>query len=287
MSFGTLSGFLAWLEAFAHLCIWFLPCVLMLCGFDLNEGTACRATQVVFGQELIIDSEDSWAVGKFQVVDALEIFLSTRMISCLTALRGLASPSVPGFVVLLAPLQPSSCGSSWSRRVEYPWLSRCAASSAASCRGNSCRVSGTGKIVEMFCGVVTLFLAPLGSPEGPFIEMHCLLVWLGMFARGFLVTNNGFIYLGPGVCKSRPVCGVCFDLSCSRLGRVSDFVSLEFSTYFECPRILVWLKAKHTCTCDGFFLTAAVLVTCSHRTRVVFFFVRRDDISPDVVCPQD
>ena len=81
--------------------------------------------------------------------------------------------------------------------------------------------------------------------------------------------------------------GVCFDLSCSRLGLVSDFVSLEFSTYFECPRVFVWLKAKHTCTCDGFFLTAAVLVTCPHSSRVVIFFVRRDDISPDVVCPQD
>ena len=53
-------------------------------------------------------------------------------------------------------------------------------------------------IVTMFRWFATLFLAPLGSSEGHSIEMHCLLVWLGMFARGFLVTNNGFIYLGPG-----------------------------------------------------------------------------------------
>ena len=32
----------------------------------------------------------------------------------------------------------------------------------------------------------------------PSMEMHCLLVWLGMFARGFLVTSNGSIFLGPG-----------------------------------------------------------------------------------------
>ena len=131
-----------------------------------------------------------------------------------------------------------------------------------------------------------------------------------MFARGFLC-HIQTVSSGPGLPVSAclwmtypastrrnqlhsvsfvVVCcipGVCFDLSCPRLGRVSDFVSLEFSTYFECSRVLVWLRAKHTCTCDGFFLTAAVLVACSHSSGVVFFFVRRVDISPDVVCPQD
>ena len=53
-------------------------------------------------------------------------------------------------------------------------------------------------IVTMFRWLATLFLAPLGSSEGHSNELHCQLVWLGMFARDFLVTNNGFIYLGPG-----------------------------------------------------------------------------------------
>ena len=76
-------------------------------------------------------------------------------------------------------------------------LSRCAASFAASCRGNSCRVSGAGMIVAMFRWFATLFLALLRSPEGPFIGMHCVLVWFGMLARGFLVTSDGSIYFGP------------------------------------------------------------------------------------------
>ena len=52
-------------------------------------------------------------------------------------------------------------------------------------------------IVEMFREFVTLFLTLLGSPESPFIEMHCSLVWLGMLARSFLVKYNDSIYLGP------------------------------------------------------------------------------------------
>ena len=64
-----------------------------------------------FGQEPIIDSKGSWAVGKFQVIDDLEIFL-------IDADDILPDGSVPGFVVLLAPLQPSSCGFSVSRWVD-------------------------------------------------------------------------------------------------------------------------------------------------------------------------
>ena len=124
-------------------------------------------------------------------------------------------------------------------------------------------------IVEMFRGVATLFLALLGSSDGPFMEMHCLLVWLGMFARGFLVTSNGFIYLGPGSASlglsvddvpclyaQDPVaqCLIrrCVLHSWCLFRFVSDFVSLEFSTHLDCSRILVWLRAKHTSTCDGF-----------------------------------
>ena len=146
----------------------------------------------------------------------------------------------------------------------YLWLSRCAASSAASCRGNPCRVSGAGMIVTMFRWFATLFLAPLGSSEGPSDELHCLLVWLGMIACDFLVTNNGFIYLAPGLqvsarlwmtypastrriqvhsvlihrCELQSRC--VFQSVLPRLDRVSDFVSLEFSMHFESPRVLVW-----------------------------------------------
>ena len=132
-------------------------------------------------------------------------------------------------------------------------LSRCAASSAASCRGN-CRVSGAGMIVSMFRGLETFFLALLGSPEGPCIEIHCSLVRFGMLARGFPVTSDGSIYLGPEsaslglsvnalLLRAGSSCTVfnsslyvvflvfCFDLSCSRLGCVSDFVSLQFSMF--------------------------------------------------------
>ena len=198
------------------------------------------------------------------------------------------------------------------------WLSRWAASSAASCRGNSYRVSGAGMIVAMFRGFATLFLALLGSPEGPFIVMHCLLVWFGMLARGFLVTSDGSIYFGPesaslGLSVAEVLClyaqdpvaqclmrrcalhswCLCFDLSCSRLGRVSDFVSLEFSTrFFNVSRFLVWLRASRTCTCDGFFpksclvfWTAAVSVRCFHSSRVVFFEERGRH--PQMFCPQD
>ena len=57
--------------------------------------------------------------------------------------------------------------------------------------------SGAGELVAMFRWFATLFLALLGSPEGPFIGMHCVLAWFGMLARGFLVTSDGSIYFGP------------------------------------------------------------------------------------------
>ena len=77
------------------------------------------------------------------------------------------------------------------------WFSRCAASSAASCRGNSCRVSGAGMIVALFRRFATFFLALLGSSEGSFTESNCMLAWLGLSARGFLVASDGSIYFGP------------------------------------------------------------------------------------------
>ena len=130
-------------------------------------------------------------------------------------------------------------------------------------------VFGAGMIVAMFRGFATLFLALLGSPEGPFIEMHCLLVWFGMLTRGFLVTSEGSIYFGPesaslGLCVDEVLClyaqdpvaqcsirrcalhswCLCFDLCCSRLGRVSDFVSLEVSTHFECFTVPCLVESK-------------------------------------------
>ena len=126
-------------------------------------------------------------------------------------------------------------------------------------------------IVAMFVGFATLFLALLGSLEGPFIEMHSLLVWFGMLARGFLVTSDGSIYFGPesaslGLSVDEVLClyaqdpvaqclirrcalhswCLCFDLSCSRLGRVSDFVSLEFSTRFQCFTVPCLVGERNT-----------------------------------------
>ena len=85
---------------------------------EFHEGTPFRSTQVVLVRSLssIPRVLGLWACSRSSTT--LRYSLSTRMISCLTALRGLASPSVPGFVVLLAPLQPSSCGLSGSRRVD-------------------------------------------------------------------------------------------------------------------------------------------------------------------------
>ena len=91
---------------------------LKLCSVDFHEGAAFRSTQVVLDRSLssIPRVLGLWESSRSSTT--LRYSFSTRMISCLTALRGLTSPSVPGFVVLLAPLQPSSCGSSGSRRVD-------------------------------------------------------------------------------------------------------------------------------------------------------------------------
>ena len=78
------------------------------------------------------------------------------------------------------------------------WLSRCAASSAASCRGNSCRVSGAGMIVAMFVGLRLSTLSSWGLLRVLFIEMYCVLAWFGLLARGFLVASDGSIVSGPG-----------------------------------------------------------------------------------------
>ena len=143
--------------------------------------------------------------------------------------------------------------------------------------GYSCRVSGAGMIVAMFRGFATLFLAPLGSSEGPFIKMHCVLAWLGMFACGFLVTNNGFIYLGPGSASLGPFVddvpclyaqdpvAQCLIRRCvSHSWCLFRFVLFQtwpclrflfpwsFQRILTVSRFLVWLRAKHTCTCDGF-----------------------------------
>ena len=167
---------------------------------EIHEWKPFRSTQVVLVRRLssIPRVLGLWVSSRSSTT--LRYSLSTRMISCLTALRGLGSPSVPGFVVLLAPCSLLLVGSAgrdglifWSLESWWVhlWLSRCAASSAASCRGNSCRVSGAGMIVAMFRGFATLFLALLGSPEGSLIEMYCVLAWFGMLARGFLVASDG------------------------------------------------------------------------------------------------
>ena len=97
----------------------------MLCGSwpltsvaEFPEATPFRSTQVVLDRSLSLIPRvlGLWVCSRSSTT--LRYPASTRMIFCLMALRGLATPSVPGFVVLLAPLQPSSCGSSGSRRVD-------------------------------------------------------------------------------------------------------------------------------------------------------------------------
>ena len=163
-------------------------------------------------------------------------------------------------------------------------------------------------IVTMFRWFATLFLALVGFLEGHSNELHCLLVWLGMIACDFLVTNNGFHLPGapsrqisarlwmkyPALHTQDPVaqslihrCELqfrcVFESALFRLDRVSDFVSLEFSTYLGSSRVLSDSEAENTCTCGS--LTAAVSVTCPLVVEWSFS-VRRNDISPDVVCPQ-
>ena len=164
---------------------------------EFHEGTPFRSTQVILVRSLSSIPRVLGLWVSSSSLTTLRYPILTRTISCLTALRGLAFPSVPGFVVLLAPSQPSSCGSSWSRRVDYTGSrSRdgCFYGYFAVLRPLPPPAAGTpaGFLVQ------TLFLAPLESSEGHSFEMHCSLAWLGMFARDFLVTNNGFIYLGPG-----------------------------------------------------------------------------------------
>ena len=86
---------------------------------EIHEGKPFSSTQVVLvrNSSSIPRVLGLWLSSRSST--ALRYSLSTRIISCLTALRGLGSPSVPGFVVLLAPSLPSSCGSSRSRRVDF------------------------------------------------------------------------------------------------------------------------------------------------------------------------
>ena len=129
----------------------------------------------------------------------------------------------------------------------------------------------------MFRWFATLFLALLGSPEGPFIEMHCVLAWFGMLARGFLVTSDGSFYFGPesaslGLSVDDVPClyaqdpvAKCLIRRCVlhswclfRFCLVPDLAvspilfPWSFQRILTVSRILVWLRAKHTCTCDGF-----------------------------------
>ena len=85
------------------------------------------------------------------------------------------------------------------------------------------------------------------------------IAWFATLARGFLFASDSSIFFDPGsACLGLFANGVlclyaqdpvaqclicrcalhfwclCFDSSCSRLDRVSDFVSLEFSTRFQC-----------------------------------------------------
>ena len=73
--FRTLNGFLTWLEAFAHSCVWCLPSRPQCCAVLTFMKELRFVLRRWFGQELTIDSEGSWAVDEFQIVDNVEISL--------------------------------------------------------------------------------------------------------------------------------------------------------------------------------------------------------------------
>ena len=72
-------------------------------------------------------------------------------------------------------------------------------------------------IVALFRWFATFFLALMGSSEGPFTEMNCVLAWLGLYCDPESVRLGLSV---DGVC----VCVLVSILSCSRLvDRVSVF----------------------------------------------------------------
>ena len=245
-------------------------------GAEFHEGNPFRSTQVVLVRSLpsIPRVLGLWAGSSSSTT--LRYPILTRAVSCLMAMRRFGSPG-SRWVDILVP--------------RVVWLLRCAASSAASCRGNSCRVSGAGMIVRWF---TTLFLAPMGSLEGPFIEMHCVLAWLGLLARGFLVASDGFIYPGPmsaslGLSVDEVLCLYTQDPVAHDLIRRCVLHSLcllfqfcpvpdlavspllfpwSFQCVFNVSRFLVWLRAKRASTCECFPPLSGGLVFSSPSTLV-------------------
>ena len=241
----------------------------------------------------------------FQVVDDLEIFLidADDLLPDGTATFGLPfcawfrfpSCAVAAFFLVGSDGRDGLIFWSLESWWVHLWLSRCAASSAASCRGNSCRVSGAGMIVAMLRGFATLFLALMGSSEGSFTDMSCVLAWFGLLARGCLVTSNGPIHLGPGsACLGLPADGVrclctqdpvahCLLRRCAlhSLCPCVNFVLFRtcrpclrvlnpwsFQRVFNVSRFLVWLRAKHASTCDGFFFPKSCSMDSSRYRQV-------------------
>ena len=167
-------------------CPWFL--VLLFAGVEFHEGNQFCSTQVVFVRSL---SSFPRVLGLWvgsSLTTTLRYAILTRTFSGLTAMRRFGAPSVPGFVVLLAPLQPSSCWFSRSR-----WVDFLVPSSRDGC------ISGYLAVLRLLPppaagNPAVVFLVP---PEGCFIESNCVLAWLGLSAGGFLVASNGSIYFGP------------------------------------------------------------------------------------------
>ena len=236
---------------------------------EFHEETPFRSTQVILVRSL---SSIPRVLGLWVCSSSLTTLRYPILtISCLTALRGLASPSVPGFVVLLAPSLPSSCRSSRSRRVDIlvprvvMGVSMVISLCCVLCRllpRELLQGSGAGMIVMMFRWFATLFLAPVGSSERHSIELHCLLEWLGMIASDFFVTSTlapglqiSFVEDVPCLCTQDPVAQCLihrcelqsrcvFQSALLRLDRLSDFVTLEFQFNWGVHGSLSGFEAK-------------------------------------------
>ena len=218
------------------------------------------------------------------------------MISCLTALRGLGSPSVPGFVVLLAPLQPSSCGFSGSRWVDILvprvvmgaslvislccvlcrllpwellqgfWCRHDRRDAPWGLRHSSLRSWGLLRVLLLRCvaclrGSACWHAASLSHPTvastltpglrvSACLRMECLCLHTKDPVAHGLIRRCVLHFLCP-----------CFDFVLLQTRRPCLRVlnPWSFQRVFNVSRFPVWLRAKHTCTCDGFSLDSSCL----------------------------
>ena len=195
-------------------CPWLL--VLLFAGVEVHEGNQLCSTQVVLVRSL---SSFPRVLGLWvgsRSTTTLRHPILTRTVSGLTAMRRIGSPSVPGFVVLLAPLQPSSCCFSRSRWVDFlvPPVGMGAPLVISLCCV-LCRLLPRellqGFWCRLDCRVVPLVrdILPrvLGASQGFFHCVELRLCVARLVGTRLPCRIRRFHLLWPRVCASRPVCG--------------------------------------------------------------------------------